>query len=100
MWVKPRSKQTEVEDDSLAAMADKWIDFCWESKAAKQISLFTEGLSPVLWSMKPEKLPQDLRDNTLLTSAAIQSDRSDFLLPQTPQTQQQYRDLWLKIRRS
>ncbi|MEM8828722.1 MAG: extracellular solute-binding protein [Cyanobacteria bacterium P01_G01_bin.19] len=100
LWVKPRSQQTEVEDDNLAAITNKWIDFCWESKAAKQISLFTEGLSPILWSMKPEDLPQALQDNILLASEAIKSDRSEFLLPQTPQTQQQYQDLWLKIRQS
>ncbi|MGD1922442.1 MAG: polyamine ABC transporter substrate-binding protein, partial [Pleurocapsa sp.] len=81
-------------------VAEKWIDFCWESKAAKQISIFTDGISPVLLSSKPEDLPKDLQDNAFLNSEIIKSDRSEFLLPQTSQTKKQYRDLWLKIRQA
>jgi putative spermidine/putrescine transport system substrate-binding protein len=101
LWVKPRlDAALTVKDQDLETAIDRWIDFCWESKAAKQISLFTDGLSPLLLAMKPTDLPQDLQDNVLLNSAILKSEQSEFLLSQTPETMQQYQDLWLKIRQS
>ena len=101
LWVKPRLNENVVNDDSnFDALVNRWIDFCWESKAAKQISLFTEGMSPILLGMKPEELPQDLQDNILINSEVIKSDQSEFLQPQMPETQRQYEDLWLKIRQA
>ena len=100
LWVKPRLNQTVTDTNNISTVAEKWIDFCWESKAAKQISLFTDGVSPILLSMKSEELPKDLQNNAFLNSDIITSEQSEFLLPQTPETKQQYRDLWLKIRQS
>ena len=99
LWVKPKSSQA-LDDPNLSAAIEKWIDFCWEPKSAKQISLFTNGISPILLSMKPEELPEDLQENIFLNSATINWDRSEFLLPQTPEAKQQYQDLWIKIRQS
>lgn len=100
MWVKPKMADDLVEDEQIASAVEQWIDFCWETKSAKQISLFTEGISPMLGEIEPEELPQDLQDNIFLNSAANPEDRSEFLLPQSPATKKQYQDLWLKIRQS
>lgn len=104
LWVKPHSGMDKDVDatngEDTSSVADRWIDFCWESKAAQQISIFTDGISPILLSAKPEDLPKDLQDNAFLNSEILKSDRSEFLLPQTSQTEEQYRDLWLKIRQS
>ena len=99
IWVKPNADDS-VEDESISSVIEQWIDFCWSDKSAKQISLFTEGISPILPSIPPSELPQDLQDNIFLNSEAFAENKSEFLLPQTPQTQKQYQDLWLKIRQS
>ncbi len=100
LWVKPKSTEASAVDNEndISAVSDRWIDFCWSQKAAKQISLFTDGMSPMLLGMKPEELPQDLQDNVFLDGETINWDGSEFLLPQTPTTSQQYGDLWQKIR--
>ena len=99
LWVKPRLGESQESDrDNSIDLVDKWLDFCWSDKAAKQISLFTKGVSPILLSAKTENLPKDLQNNLFLNSEVIKSDKSEFLLPQTPETAKQYRDLWLKIR--
>ena len=100
LWVKPRLDFVDDGGKNISEISEQWIDFCWELKAAKQISLFTQGLSPILLDAKPQELSKDLRDNVFLNSEVIKSDRSEFLLPQTAQAKQQYRDLWLKIRQT
>ncbi|MGF1588298.1 MAG: extracellular solute-binding protein [Pleurocapsa sp.] len=102
LWVKPQILQSSLMSDSQTAsnVIEEWIDYCWQPQAAKQISLFTNGISPVLSSLKPEEIPQDLQDNLYLNSAVLNSDKSEFLLPLEPETEQQYQDLWLKIRQS
>ncbi|MCC0175462.1 extracellular solute-binding protein [Waterburya agarophytonicola K14] len=98
LWIVPfLNEAVATKERNLASVIGQWIDFCWETKSAKQISLFTDGISPILLSIKREELPKDLQDNRLLNSEIIKSEKSEFLLPQTPETQQQYRDLWLKI---
>ena len=99
LWVKPQISEAVVNND-LSGVIEEWIDFCWRAKSAVQISLFTNGISPVLSSMNREELPQDLQNNILLNSETLNSDKSEFLQPLPRVTQQQYRDLWLKIRQS
>ena len=104
IWVKP-AKSTEpspsmAEDESIVNIVQQWIDYCWKPQAAKQISLFTDGISPILPTLEPKEIPKDLRDNIFLNSKVLNSDKSEFLLPLQAETEQQYRDLWLKIRQS
>ena len=103
IWVKPLVSKTSIEstdNNNTEAVIKSWINFCWQPKAAKQISLFTNGISPILSSLKPEDIPQDLRKNVFLNSEILNSSASEFLLPLTSETEQQYRDIWLKIRQS
>ena len=97
LWVKPQ-RTSGVTNNEEATIIDEWIDYCWRSQAAKQISLFTDGISPILSTLKPAEIPQDLQDNIFLNSPILNSDKSEFLLPLTPETERQYRDLWLEIR--
>ena len=102
LWVKP-AKSTEpsiAEDESTVNLVEQWIDYCWKPQAAKQISLFTDGISPILPTLEPEEVPKDLRDDIFLNSEVLNSDKSEFLLPLEAETERQYRDLWLKIRES
>jgi putative spermidine/putrescine transport system substrate-binding protein len=102
LWVKPQLPKallTKGSNDQFQT-AEAWIDYCWQPQTAKQISLFTDGISPMLATLPPEDLPQDLKDNVFLNSAILNSDQSEFLLPLKPETEQQYQDLWLKVRKS
>lgn len=99
LWVKPRISEVTKNDEQLAAI-ESWIDFCWQSKAAQQISLFTSGISPILRSLNKNDLSSDLQNNIFLNSEVLNSEKSEFILPLQPQSQQQYRDLWLKIRQT
>ena len=99
LWVKPQF-QTTVEGEDRATVIEEWINYCWQPQAAKQISLFTDGISPILAALKPDELPSDLQDNLFLNSEVLNSDKSEFLLPLPANTERQYRDLWLKIRQS
>ncbi len=110
LWVKPQLapaiselSEQEVNVQDNLTIIDEWINYCWESQAAKQISLFTAGISPILATLNPKELPSDLQDNILLNSNVLnldKSDKSEFLLPLAPETERQYRDLWLKVRQS
>ncbi|WP_253274310.1 extracellular solute-binding protein [Myxosarcina sp. GI1] len=99
LWVKPRLPESSEINKALSSTIAQWIDFCWQPKTARQISLFTNGTSPILIGTKLQDLPESLRDNLLLSSAAINFDDSEFLLPLSDRSEQQYRNLWLKIRR-
>jgi putative spermidine/putrescine transport system substrate-binding protein len=107
LWVQPQlpaslasDRDTVADNKDLLESLEQWISFCWTFKAAQQISLFTSGVSPVFWNLKPEKLPSNLQNNTFLTSEALSAEKSEFLLPVTAQTQEQYKSLWLKIRQA
>ena len=102
IWVEPTKspERSIAEDESMANVVEQWIDYCWKPKAAKEISLFTDGISPILPTLESEEIPKDLRDNIFLNSKVLNSDKSEFLLPLEAETEQQYRDLWLKIRQS
>lgn len=103
IWVKPLVSKTPIESsdsNNTEALIKSWINFCWQPKAAKQISLFTNGISPILSSLNSQDLPQDLQKNVFLNSEILNSPSSEFLLPLTSETEQQYRDMWLKIRQS
>ena len=101
LWVTPQIEASPSENsESRLTIIKKWIDYCWQPQAAKQISLFTDGISPVLSVLEPDEIPQDLQDNIFLNSAVLNSPSSEFLLPLPPATERQYRDLWLKMRQS
>ena len=101
LWVEPtKSPERSIVEDDLVNIVEQWIDYCWKPQAAKQISLFTAGISPILPTLKPEEVPEDLRNNIFLNSEVLNSNRSESLLPLEAETERQYRDLWLKIRQS
>ena len=92
LWVNP-----SVATDNLS-LVEKWIDFCWQSQSAKQISLFSSAASPVIFNLKKDDLPKDLHNNSLLLIDKQILNSSDFLLPFNTKTEQQYQSLWQEIR--
>ena len=101
LWVKPQLPEAVGENESVEPdVIAQWIDYCWQPKIAQQISLFTNAVSPILTTIDSADIPKQLQKNVLFNSEVLNSDRSEFLLPLQPQTQQQYRDLWSEVRQS
>jgi len=92
VWVQPSSQQ------SLSEPMSQWINFCWEMEAASQIGLFTNASSPILLNTKREKLPKTLQQDALRIPQPTLLEKSEFLLPLSPQTKEQYRRIWQDMR--
>ena len=92
LWVRPSS---EVSNTSLG---EQWIDFCWQPQIAEQISIQSKATSPIPLKLKSSDIQKPLQ--SLLLSEPEIFQRSEFLLPLTEATMQQYQSLWQKIRNS
>lgn len=103
VWVQPAS--TAADSDAVgtgdsASIAKQWIDFCWQSKPALELSIFSPAVSPMITAQNRATLPKDLRDNRLLLPDASVLDKSEFIQP-LPKTEiEQYQALWQEIRQS
>jgi putative spermidine/putrescine transport system substrate-binding protein len=78
----------------------KWIDFCWQSAIAPQLSLRTKASSPILTNLNPKDLPKALQKNPVLLPDPDLVQKSEFIQPLPPEVAQQYQDLWIQMRRS
>lgn len=87
MWVRPKGAD-------MSAAAQQWIDFCWQSGPATEISLSNRGLSPI-FLQKDISLPKTLT-NGLLSAAAIEN--SEPLLPIPVALQAAYLQQWQQLR--
>ncbi|MEC4894192.1 MAG: extracellular solute-binding protein [Oscillatoria sp. PMC 1051.18] len=96
LWVQPKKSPAEVSD--FENLSYQWINFCWQLKAAIQISLFTRAASPYIISSQREDLPKDILENPLLLPAEEILTQSEFIYPLPEASQQQYLDLWKEIR--
>ncbi len=92
LWVRPSSK---VSNTSLG---EQWINFCWQPQIAEQISVQSKATSPIPLKLKSSDIQKPLQ--SLLLSEPEIFQRSEFLLPLTEATMQQYQSLWQKIRTS
>lgn len=89
LWVRPTGSV------SSTSLEEQWIDFCWTPQIAQQISLQTKATAPIPVTLKPADIPETLR--LLLFDPEI-FQRSEFLLPLSKTTMQQYQSLWQTIR--
>lgn len=83
IWVKPRQENNNPQQ--LEKIYD-FIDFCWQEKSAKQINLFTNGVSPI---------ESPLKSNSKIVQ--MSSDvfaKSDFIETLPSASVQQYEQLW------
>ena len=91
LWVKPKNSKGN-------GLLEQWIDFCWQPKAANQISLFTNAVSPIILQMSKQELSSDIIDNPLLLPDNKILDHSEFILPLSVNSLKQYLDLWKEVR--
>lgn len=92
LWVRPSGAL------SSTSLGEQWIDFCWQPQIAAQISVQSKATSPIPLKLKSSDIQKPLQ--SLLLSEPEIFQRSEFLLPLTEATMQQYQSLWQKIRNS
>ncbi len=93
LWVKPRGKQ---DNNRLSELTKKWIDFCWQESSVNQISLLTDGASPMIYNNL--NLSAKVRNNPLLFIDKNIMNKCDFLEPLSEESQQQYERIWKEMR--
>jgi putative spermidine/putrescine transport system substrate-binding protein len=94
LWVRPMNTQ----EAASSTLLQQWIDFCWQPEMAHQLSRFTQAVSPILATMNRAKLPDVLQNNQVLLPSDEIIKRSEFLLPLSQASLQQYQSLWQEIR--
>ena len=92
LWVNPTGNQALTEQIS------QWINFCWQLQAATQIGLFTNGSSPILLNTSSEKIPDSLQQDSLRIPSQALLEKSEFLFPLSPETEEQYQQRWQQMR--
>lgn len=83
VWVRPKGAD-------MSETASAWIDYCWQTGAATQISRSGRGLSPVFLGGETA-LPEAIA-NSLLSPDIIQ--KSEPLLPLSSEAQKAYFSFW------
>ena len=91
LWVKPFGANSNQE------LVENWIDFCWQPEIASLLSRFTQAASPILAGNNRGDLPDTKKNQVLLPKAEI-IQKSEFLLPVSQKTLQQYQTLWKEMR--
>lgn len=86
VWVKPKQDKNEAEKIQKIL---ELINFCWDTASAKQINLFTNGISPL--ELSPKTNPKIPRMSEEIFG------KSDFIEPLSPQDLEQYHELLLKL---
>jgi putative spermidine/putrescine transport system substrate-binding protein len=94
LWVKPKS--TKIVN---SALINNWINFCWETDSVKQINLFSNASSPIIFSLNESDLPKDIINNSLKYPNSNIMKKSDFIIPfEDEKIDQEYQELWQEIR--
>lgn len=111
VWVQPASLATGSNSggtsasptppaDTNASLVKQWIEFCWQSQPAREISVLSNATSPILTDVAPGNLPPDLQTNRLLLPERSILNKSEFLHPLPQATSNEYLALWKEIRTS
>ncbi|WP_353931264.1 extracellular solute-binding protein [Okeanomitos corallinicola TIOX110] len=89
LWVKPAG----VKKNDLQS---RWINFCWQPDIAKQIIKFTETNSPIPTNIADADISKPLQ--RLLLNNQNLFNKSEFLLPLSPDTNKQYETLFKQMK--
>jgi len=93
LWVRPLgAERTGYE------AANAWIEFCWRSEMAAQLSAISHAASPVLVGRSRSALPSTVAtDGVLLPPDAVLA-KSEFIEPLTAEGVARYRRVWEAMR--
>ncbi len=73
LWVRPAGAETDP------ALTNQWIEFCWATATARQISLSTQGISPLY--LQPGNADPALGQPLLFPNDASMLEQSEALRP-------------------
>lgn len=88
----------------LSDLDQAWINFCWDPTSAQALSQFGMGISPVTPLSSANHAPTSNSPRALRPGDALRFPpaatiaRSEFLLPLTAATAQQYHQFWAAMR--
>lgn len=92
LWVQPfRSSSL---GDAGQKLFNQWLDFWWQPEIVNQLSQFSDALSPLAVSGQTPG-----RTAKLLLADTESFARHEFLNPIADKTTQQFRSLWLEMRK-
>lgn len=92
LWVNPTGNEAIYETIL------QWIDFCLNPEAANQIGIFTDASSPILINAKNGQIAKSLEEDNIKNPSLEVLEKSEFLFPLSPKTEQQYQALWKEMR--
>jgi putative spermidine/putrescine transport system substrate-binding protein len=98
VWVRPLGAGRESEP-ALSTLDEAWLSYWWQPEVLAPLSLFSQGLSPLL--LAPEALEQqaaDLSQEALFIPTADQLANSEFITPLPEAAIDRYQTLWQALR--
>ncbi len=108
VWVRPAATPNAQSAAAptiqpLSDLDQAWLNFCWDPASAAALSQFGMGIAPVTplpaESDQPSDQPRGSRPGDAVRfPPAATIARSEFLLPLTAATTQQYQQFWTAMR--
>ncbi|BBA79176.1 periplasmic polyamine-binding protein of ABC transporter [cyanobacterium endosymbiont of Rhopalodia gibberula] len=95
IWVQPRAKENNID---LSTLTKQWIDFCWQESSVNQISLLTDGASPMIHTIPT--ISAKIKTNPLLFIDKNIMNNCDFIEPLSELNKQEYKKFWKEMRKS
>lgn len=96
LWVRPASAAPALE--KTRPLWVEWVDFCWKSGNASQLSILSRAASPILTGLSLSQLPDAVQANPILLPDSPILENSEFLNPLPNEAIDQYRQIWTKMR--
>ncbi|XTZ19679.1 MAG: polyamine ABC transporter substrate-binding protein, partial [cyanobacterium endosymbiont of Rhopalodia fuxianensis] len=93
IWVQPRAKEDNI---NLSTLTKQWIDFCWQESSINQISLLTDGASPMIYTTS--RISTKIQTNPLLFVDKNIMNNCEFIEPLSEQNKQEYDKFWKEMR--
>lgn len=100
LWVQPTGATQSADNANTPSLVAEWIDFWWQPEIAMQLAVLGLSTSPVLIEGDRTQLPSAVQTNPLLLPSRQVLQRSEFLLPLSQATAEQYRRLWTDLRQA
>ncbi|MBF2067931.1 MAG: extracellular solute-binding protein [Calothrix sp. C42_A2020_038] len=91
VWVSPTGRHQHE-------LLKQWVNFLWQPNIARQIALLTRSHSPIATQINPSDIQEPLRNLLLINPDILK--RSEFLLPLPLEVEQQYVNLFERIKNS